>query len=137
MVTLLKEHTQIEPKLIFSGNALFTIFNELTGNHFTYRVKLSDDGNVFFVSVLTNPDIYEFIGFIKVGGIFKHSTKSGIKSDAKSVISFDWIFRNMNRLPNHVKILNRGKCMRCGRKLTTPNSILSGIGPECLKRLME
>jgi len=28
-------------------------------------------------------------------------------------------------------ILREGRCIRCNRKLTHPDSILSGIGPEC------
>jgi hypothetical protein len=36
-------------------------------------------------------------------------------------------------LPEGYKIQHEGKCCRCGRTLTTPESIERGIGPECVK----
>ena len=38
------------------------------------------------------------------------------------------------RIPEHLEIFHEGRCCACGRKLTTPESILSGIGPECAKK---
>lgn len=32
------------------------------------------------------------------------------------------------------KLHLEGRCVRCNRKLTTPESITAGIGPECAKR---
>lgn len=32
------------------------------------------------------------------------------------------------------ELLLEGRCVRCNRKLTTPESIRTGIGPECAKR---
>ena len=32
-----------------------------------------------------------------------------------------------------VKVFHSGKCGKCGKKLTTPESIKSGLGPYCSK----
>ena len=39
-----------------AGNATFTLVSERTGQRFTFRVRVSDDGRAHFVSVLTGPD---------------------------------------------------------------------------------
>jgi hypothetical protein len=33
------------------------------------------------------------------------------------------------------KVHHEGRCGRCGRTLTVPESIESGIGPECAKKM--
>jgi hypothetical protein len=49
-------------KFIFAGKSVVTFVNTQTGNRFTYKVKQAKDSNLFFVSVLTNPDQYTYIG---------------------------------------------------------------------------
>lgn len=36
---------------------------------------------------------------------------------------------------NNLLVYHVGKCGRCGKKLTTPESILTGLGPTCCKHL--
>jgi hypothetical protein len=38
-------------------------------------------------------------------------------------------------LPKGLKVHHEGRCCRCGRKLTVPESIETGLGPECASRL--
>lgn len=40
-------------------------------------------------------------------------------------------------LGRQLEVWHEGKCARCGRKLTVPSSIVSGLGPECAGRLKE
>jgi Family of unknown function (DUF6011) len=123
-------------KFILGGNATFTLHNTLKGTHLTYKVRIcEDDNNLFFVSVLTGPDNwinYKFIGSIR-GEKFYFSKKSKISPDSPSVVAFTWFWSNLHRLPPALKVLHEGKCGRCGRKLTVPESIESGFGPECIK----
>lgn len=118
---------------IFAGNAIFTITNTNTGNRFTYKVRKSKDNEIYFVSVLTgsdNTNDYSFIGYIK-NGLFNSSKKSRITSDSTSFKVFNWLIFNLNKIPSIVQVFHEGKCGRCGRKLTTPESIQRGLGPEC------
>jgi hypothetical protein len=120
---------------IFAGKAIFTITNTNTGNRFTYKVRKAKDSDIYFVSVLTgsdNTNDYSFIGYIKKG-LFYSSKKSRISSEATSFKVFSWFINNINKIPSIVQVLHEGKCGRCGRKLTTPESIERGIGPECVK----
>lgn len=120
-------------RFIFAGNSTFTIVNNLTTNRFTYKVKKPKEGDVFFVLVLTGSDNvnnYSFIGYIK-NGLFYHSKKSRISEDSTSFKAFSWFYKNISNLPVIIDVFHQGKCGRCGRALTTPESIKRGLGPEC------
>ena len=120
---------------ILAGNSTSTFLNRETDNRFTYKVKKSKDSDLFFVSVLTSPDVYTYIGYIT--NDFKLGKKSKISKDAQSVKVFNYIFRKLKsgNLPEQIEIWHNGKCGKCARKLTVPSSIDTGIGPECFKNL--
>ena len=80
---------------IFGGNALFTVRNPKTENRFTFKVTKHKKEDIFFVKVLTNPDVYEFIGSIRVGSKFKHSKRSRISDEAQSVKVFDFVLTKL------------------------------------------
>jgi len=121
---------------IFGGNALFTVRNPKTENRLTFKVTKHKKDDIFFVKVLTNPDVYEFIGSIRPGTKFKHSKKSRISDEAQSVKVFDFVFNKLitSSLPQFIEIWHEGRCCACGKTLTTPESIQRGIGPECFRR---
>jgi hypothetical protein len=41
----------------------------------------------------------------------------------------------INTLPDFVEVWHEGFCGKCGKRLTVPNSIEIGIGPDCIKKL--
>jgi hypothetical protein len=121
---------------LLGGKSIFTFVNTKTENRFTFKVKKHKTDDVFFVSVLTNPEVYQFVGSLK-NKFFAHSKKSKISKDAQSVRVFDYVFSNLCKgtLPEFIEIWHEGKCGKCGRTLTVPSSIESGFGPECSKRI--
>jgi len=123
-------------EFILAGKSLFTLLNSKSGNRFTFKVKKHKVDDVYFVSVLTNPDVYQFLGIIK-NQKFTHSKSSKISKDAQSFRVFDYVFFNLCKgtLPEFIEIWHEGKCGKCGRTLTVPLSIETGFGPECQKRL--
>ncbi|OPY90562.1 MAG: hypothetical protein A4E73_02406 [Syntrophaceae bacterium PtaU1.Bin231] len=105
---------------------------------------------LWFVRVLTGSDNssdYIFIGSIqpRINGEgygngkyrFKWSRKSPIGEGAKSVLCFEWILdrAQAGNWPATVRFYHEGRCLRCGRRLTVPESIQSGFGPECAGKL--
>jgi hypothetical protein len=124
---------------VFGGNATFTVVNTGTKKHFTFKVKQpKNNDSVFFVSVMNGSDNnsnYAFIGtyFTKNGG-YSHGKKSSIGKDAQSAKVISWFFNkfinNEEKYPT-VQVYHEGKCGKCGRKLTTPESVKSGLGPVC------
>ena len=132
------------------GNVLFTIVSGKTGTRFTYRVRVSvarDDGKppkagVFFVSLLSGPDNesdYQYLGIISKDDpmTFRLTAKSRAGEQAASVVAFRWFWGQVcqNRLPASLEVWHEGRCGRCGRTLTVPESIASGFGPECINHV--
>jgi hypothetical protein len=125
-------------KFIFAGKSIVTFLNTKTNNRFTFKVKVSKDSNLFFVSVLTSPDIYTYIGTC-VEGNFKWGKKSVISKDAQSVKVFEYVINKLksDNLPDFVEVWHEGFCGKCGKRLTVPQSIETGLGPECIKKLFK
>lgn len=132
------ERTPVNPReFVRAGNAIFTVQSKRTDRRFTYRVvQKKDKSAVWFVSVLRGPDNvgdYAFIGSI-LGDQFKRSLKSRVGADAPSVIAFAWLWPILmatGKCPERAVFYHVGRCCRCGRRLTTPSSILRGMGDEC------
>lgn len=126
---------------MFAGKAIFTIQNPGTGVRFTYRIKAKEveaGKTLHFVSVLTGPDNtndYTFLGTIFDLATYRHGRKSRISEEAPSAKAFDWFFRRVTADRDFAPAVvnHEGRCCRCGRLLTVPESVSSGIGPECAK----
>jgi hypothetical protein len=125
---------------ILGGNATITIKSLVTGVHFTYNVRTSNDNNgTYFVSLLNgsdNENNYAYMGIIR-GNVFASAGKVKVHRNAPSVIAFMWVFERImsKSLTEKVEVWHSGKCGRCGRKLTVVESISSGFGPECITKV--
>lgn len=135
---------------MFAGRAVFTVTSNTTGKRFTYRVRekkidqARSTAYLYFVSVLTGPDNtahYQFIGTVfdahTAAAVYRHSRKSSIGADAPSVKGFVWLLRQVAGPGEEIKgaaVHHEGRCGRCARPLTVPESIESGLGPICAGR---
>jgi len=129
-------------KFIVAGKAIFTVENTITGKRFTYKVKKHDEKDLWFVSVLDGPDNYvnyAYIGIIQ-DGTFELTRRSRVKETAQSFRVFKWLHFYLidadRELPTNILVHHAGKCGRCGRLLTVPQSIEWGFGPECILLVM-
>ena len=126
-------------KYILAGNSTFTVKNTESRNRFTFKVRKpkKKDATVHFVSVMSGTDSYQYLGTIFNSKDYYHGKKSKIAASAQSEKVFQYIFSKLitQRLSSLIAIFHSGTCGRCGRKLTVPESIISGIGPECAKRV--
>lgn len=137
-------------QFILAGNATFNCYNLNTNNNYTYKVIKSDTNDLlYFVSVKVDNDNtesynqyeYKYIGLIRLDinnnnlPQYIYSNKSTINKDSPSVKGFAYIVKHLiaNTLPEVYTLTHYGKCGRCGRTLTTEESILSGYGSECIK----
>lgn len=131
-------------KFLFAGHAIVTVVSKRTGTRFTFRfsqpkqARDPDNGKPTFVSVLTGPDnnaSYTFLGTIFPRDKTKlvHSKKSPIQPDAKSARWARGFVESLAdpTLLDRCEVFHAGFCGRCGRRLTVPESIESGYGPEC------
>ena len=127
---------------ILAGNATFTVRSTKTQNRFTYKVKaVPDKSDFWFVALMSGPDnevSFQYLGTIR-NRDFQLGRKSRINRTAPSFLAFDWFWKNVahaKALPSSVEAWHEGKCGMCNRKLTVPESIERGIGPECNKRFV-
>lgn len=127
-------------RFMFGGNAIFTLQSNATGKRYTYRVRKAEKVEMFFVSVLTGSDNegdYEYFGFIRNGAFnLGKADKVRVTANAPSVHAFRWAFERLAAgvMPDKLSIWHEGRCARCSRLLTVPESIASGFGPECIKK---
>lgn len=129
---------------IFAGKALFTIKSARTGNHVTLKVKAprgKETDKPRFVSVLDNEDGiggYSYLGMLTEHR-FTVTRKSPYydRSTAPQVLAASWFFNQLmqGRLTEQVELWHEGRCGRCGRRLTHPESIQTGLGPECAGKI--
>lgn len=133
-------------QFVLAGNATFTIYSKKSGSHLTFKVKKLNEKSPYFVSVLNGPDNYEnyqYLGCIfqdRDSFVYKHGKKSHIGADAVSNKAFSWFFNGIihgKDFSESAEFYHEGKCARCGRKLTTPESITEGIGPICKGKMVE
>ncbi len=134
----------IDRKFLTAGHAIFTVSNP-AGQHFTYKVapprqQRNPQQPVYFVNVLTGPDNqsdYSPLGLINHRGEVFHTKTSKIGEDALSFKVAKWALEliwKYSDLPAGYKIQHEGRCGKCGRPLTDPVSIETGLGPICAGR---
>lgn len=146
----------INKTFITAGKAKFTLevpayfqTQHNTKSHYTYEVRRKEASDkwpeAYFVSLLSGPNNetdYRYLGMLNPStGYVKLTKKSCCGKDAMAYRLLDRALLNIwNGQSERVeaagfKLHHEGYCGRCGRTLTVPESIESGIGPECAKHL--
>lgn len=128
---------------ITAGNAKVTLRSKVSGVRFTFKIRKKDDnagGTITFVSLLNGPDNwtnYAYIGLLTAHKGLRLTAKSNASEDAPSVKGFRYAWNALVNgvIPGTLEIWHEGSCGRCGKTLTVPESIASGIGPECAKKI--
>jgi hypothetical protein len=131
---------------MFAGKAVFTLRSLRSGNRYTYKVSTApereqDKGKggkpAFFVAVLSGPDNtndFTYIGMLRDGKFFT-TRASKMNMDSLPVKTFNWALTSFNKnvraFPQDLEVWHTGRCGRCGRELTVPESVATGFGPEC------
>lgn len=138
---------------VLAGHALFTLVSKRTGERRTFLVEKGEPNERFpkpgyFVRLLTGPDNtndFSYIGFMweRDGSIgFKpgRNPGAGLEYGSPAVAGFAWFTSALNapaaaeRFLAQAEFWHAGRCGKCGRTLTTPESIAAGIGPVCAGR---
>lgn len=123
--------------LNLAGNdGTFTLVNKKTGTHRTFSIRTNgpDDRipNKRVLALLTGPNNesdYTPFAFIDEGKVRPWQKYWDTKYEELGKFVYA-----LSKAPNsNVDILFVARCSRCFRKLTTPDSILRGKGPECEK----
>jgi hypothetical protein len=151
------DRAALEPFLL-AGRATVTLVSKQTGRRFTFKVeqrrieaRRAEETDVEygermaqahagprFVKVMTGPDNenhYTYVGHIDEHRNFRLDRKSKLSPDAPSVSAWQWFWRAVvaksERVVEQCEVWHDGRCGKCGRKLTVPQSVASGLGPVC------
>lgn len=122
------------PLLITAGNALLTFESIKTGKHHTFHFSEHKDDQGTFYSVRANNKI---IGHIKDMALH-YFPRTKVPSPEQGAMA--WIWRNVlspHKLEKYLRVYHNGRCAKCGRKLTTPESINRGLGPDCFESIFK
>lgn len=152
-----EDEKMIAKDFVTGGRAVFTI--ECPGAwmhqrgacaHYTYRVSRKEAepgsqwGDTYFVSLLTGPQNesdYTYLGILDAeSGAVRLTRASRMGDDClavtllRRVLARLWAGEADAITAAGFDVHHEGRCCRCGRTLTTPDSIAAGIGPECRSR---
>lgn len=132
-------------------NGCYTIENTRTLRHRTFLIKTQLKNSPFapgerIVSLLTKPDnqdkeSFVSFGFVKDNGILlwrKYRGAKGRPTEWEKLANILWHLSGAGTGPGKQQLEAMGlvlhsekNCIRCNRRLTTPDSIKAGIGPVC------
>lgn len=131
-------------RFVLAGKAIFTLQGK--DSRYTFRVNRAEPkpgytNHAYFVSLLTGPDNlsdYTYVGLLmEHSGEVRITRSSKYRPDSQPVRAFNWAMSRIWRgLPIDPAVFYHiGRCARCGRALTVPSSVESGLGPECAGKL--
>lgn len=143
---------ELAKQFLLAGNAIFTIRSKATGKRFTYKIYKAaapapGKDQIWWCNLLCGPDNsndYKYFGFLAqypqgfYGYHHGRPSKACAACSADSVKGFYYVVMNIihkNRIPDDIELWHEGACGRCGRRLTRPESIESGFGPECVQHI--
>lgn len=140
--------SRLTKQFVLAGNAIFTVQNA-DGSYYTFKVIKKDNSEVYPVCWLSfllvapdNHNSYAYIGTINSNNGHVTLTKaSRYTRDSIPFKALSWALKmiwekrwdNVDR--QRAQIRHEQSCGRCGRPLTTPESLDCGIGPECRKMM--
>ena len=125
-------------------NRSTTFTLERDGQHITFRVRRPKGYKTMLLDAMTgsdNNDGFEYVGSMSRGLYIK--PKASVSKKAEMVRDeIQWYQKQLwlsdkgyrNELAS-VELHHEGQCACCGRKLTNPVSLTTGIGPVCTKHL--
>ena len=128
-------------RLIWAGNAIFTMRSKKTNTRFTYKIVKSKPNPRYlmpryWVYLLAGPDnvnSYVYIGWTPGNGRYLNVRKD-LSPKQPGIAAFIWLCSHIDEpslILAQAELFHQGRCCKCGRVLTVPESILAGIGPEC------
>lgn len=135
-------HPTAALRFLIGGNATFTLLNLATRARCTLRVqrpgkKVRINGHpAWSVEEQTGQDNVRDLTLIAA---FDDWTLHRLRAESRGWVAIEWLARKLwspgfTHWPSSMRFMHAGRCCRCGRTLTVPESIATGIGPECARR---
>ena len=138
---------KLTDRFLLAGKAIFTVSNS-KGGHYTFKLRKIDSeypqgsgkiSTAFFLHVKATGGTYPFryVGLANsTTGAVKCTAKSEFVPGSKEYDVGQWALQTViggKLIPDGYDIEHAGRCGKCGKMLTDPESLERGIGPECWK----
>lgn len=124
---------------ILGGRGVVTLKSP-SGVHHTYAFHRPRNASEFpedvlFVYALHDRSKLFYVGMIE-NGVFRLTRHSRFLPDTPIVKGAYYIMRMARQdIDTPMELYHEGMCSVCGRPLTNPKSIKSGVGPKCKNRI--
>lgn len=132
-------------EFVLAGNSTFTLKSLKSGEHYTYCVRRTNGASArtysWFVDAVVGYKDRRYIGLLVKPGAsmeFRKTRGSKLEDKAEPILALQWFSHwvlNQGYAPAQLEFRHEGRCGRCGRELTHPDSIDRGIGPECISKM--
>jgi hypothetical protein len=130
-------------RFVLAGKSIFTLYSKKLDKRYTYKITQDKKNKErYFCKVLFGPDNtndYRYIGlFYKDNLSLRTSSAAHIPHTAPQFVMLQYFLAILNGdypWPETCEYYPSNRCGKCGRLLTTPESIQRGIGPECWARM--
>lgn len=140
-------------EFLLGGKCTTTVYNDSTTNQrrffilgFTAQntmvafdpIKPIAYYKVFYVQPTKIRDIKKYIGRIIPDNGYELYKFEILNKNVSEARNFNWLWKNIceRTLTTDIHILHLGTCSVCGRPLTDAESLITGIGPICMKRII-
>jgi len=132
--------SNLYPQIVLAGRSALTLFNPSTGQYVKIKVQRGKDqygepNNFYFLRMALLDDGEKGYHYV---GAYRSDTNVFIPSKKKDTTTRELKIANFLLQAIHnpqsistLEIQHAGECCRCGRTLTHPESIQTGLGPEC------
>lgn len=125
-----------------AGKATFTLYSAKLDKRVTYRVERDRiNAGKFFVKRLYGPENnhdYRLFAILLLHDTKLFPVKGSFSQSTDHYRMFSYFLKiaedPATDWPETCHFYPSGRCARCGRLLTTPESIERGLGPECATR---
>lgn len=124
---------------VLGGKAIFTLFSEKTKLRYTFKV-LAPKGKQEWYRIERlfgddNTKDYRTIGVFTIKDDLVYTRFNHYGSAESQIKYFLNVLYGSLKWPPTMYMYPSGRCARCGRLLTTPESIETGFGPKCIGKV--
>lgn len=129
-------------------NGRFTLRNKTTGDHRTFQIRTQKKDAKFapgkrIIGLLMGRDNtadYQSFGFVDNKGITVWTKFRGMMKTSAYEMFARMLWQaatkgSLATVKGDYELMVEKRCLRCNRVLTNPESIESGIGPECAGKI--
>lgn len=135
---------------LLAGRAIVTVKSKKTGHRITLKVsrRPGDGGKpvaespVFFRALIApdNERDFTYMGTLLPDNSWRSVSAIDAATYKEKIEATKWLaaglaMDGLRQVLAQAEVWHEGRCGRCGRRLTVPESISTGFGPECASKM--